>query len=184
MALFSAINNCAAHSLLCPLACHAKHANQHMQSRELKSVYPAWIRGGPIFKPSSGMWVAKRLRRRRSRLEMVGSHSKAGQAFCLSRAAAGQSRGGLGAGGSMAGSTRWREIGSDGWTPRPLSGRRSRPITAWSCRSPRSQKVTAHSASCFQPSCFICSPAIDPRPSPKPPEVRETGKGLQHHVAS
>lgn len=160
-----------------------------MQNRELKSVYPAWIRGSPIFKPRWGMWVAECLRRRESRLEMVGSHGKAGQAFCLSRAAAGQSRGGLragrrGAGGPMPGSSRWREIGSDGRTPRPLSARSSLSIASCSRWSPCGQKVRANSASCFQPSCFICSAAIDPRPALKPPEVRETRKGLQRHVTS
>lgn len=67
-----------------------------MQTRKIRSVYLAWIRGSLIFKSTSRMWQAKCLRRQ-SRLENVGSHAKA-QFLCLSGAAAGQSCAGLGTG--------------------------------------------------------------------------------------
>lgn len=64
--------------------------------------------------------------------------------------------------------------------PKASSRRSSLPFMSCSHWSPLGQKLTATFASCFQPSCFICSPAPGPRLALKPPEARKTGKGLQH----
>lgn len=119
---------------------------------------------------------------------MEHSHAKA-QFLYLSCAAAGQSCAGLRTGRRRSwGRSRWLHAqlhlpglcAGDGWTPRPPSRTSSLPFMSCSHWSPHGQKLTAAFASCFQPSCFICSPASGPRLTLKPPEARRTGKGLQH----
>lgn len=79
-----------------------------------------------------------------------------------------------GAGGSLP------TLSSDAWIPRHPSRRSSLPFMSCSHWSPLGRKLRATFVSCFQPSCFICSPASGPRLALKPPEARKTGKGLQH----